>query len=209
MCIEPGQYQTFGFFYFMEFCNKCGSENIILHDIEFMQFFGCYDCGEHGKPYGNKCCNSQDLIHIMVEQSNSSWVRRTACKNCKSVQGKNIPKGTDYQKLPRLTKLKREEYQKNYDRVSNLFWHKVREFLQEKDAIKQLEWRSIYETYIKSDEWRRKTILVRKRDNNICQACLSAPAQAVHHLTYQNLTKEPLFELISVCHACHSNIHNH
>lgn len=198
-----------GLCHFMQVCKKCGSTNIIFQDVEFMQFFGCYDCGENGHPYGNQCCKSEELIEIMVEQSNGSWVRRTACKTCKSVKGKNIPKGADYQSLPHLKKAMRDEYQNNYNRVYNLYFAKFKEFKEEKNRREVFEWKVIYETYLKSEEWRQKTALVRKRDNNICQACLSAPAQAVHHLTYQNVTKEPLFELVSVCHACHSKIHNH
>jgi len=208
MCIEPGQYQTFGFCHFMQVCKKCGSKNIILHDVEFMQFWGCYDCGENGHPYGNQCCKSKELVHIMVEQSNGSWVRRTACKTCKSVQGKNIQKGTDYQKLPTLKKEKREEYQLNYNRVYKLYTAKFNEFHQERARREKLEWKAIYDTYIKSEKWRQKAAMVRKRDNNICQACLSTPAQAVHHITYEHIYNEPLFDLVSICHKCHSSIHN-
>jgi hypothetical protein len=199
-----------GLCYFMQVCNKCGSKNIILEDFEFTQFFGCYDCGEHGKTYGyGVCCKAENLIHIMVEQSNGSWVRKTACKNCKTVKGKAIPKGSDYHTLPHLTKEKRNEYDKNHDRISKLYYERVRRFNEELKIRNQIEWRLIYDTYIKSEKWRQKAAMVKKRDNNICQACLSAPAQAVHHLSYKNLTNEPLFELVSVCHACHSQIHNH
>lgn len=209
MCIEPGQYQTFGFFHFMQVCNKCGSTNIIFEDVEFMQFFRCYDCGENGHPYGNQCCKSEELTEIMVEQSNGSWVRRTACKTCKQVKGNNLKKGADYQSLPHLKKVIRDEYAKNYTRVLKLYIEKCNEFREERIRRDKLEWKAIYDTYIKSEKWKQKAAIVRKRDNNICQACLSAPAQAVHHLTYKNLTDEPLFELVSVCHACHSKIHNH
>lgn len=194
----------------MQLCNKCGSTNIIFQDVEFMQFFGCYDCGANGKPYGyESCCKSQELIHIMFEQSNGSWVRRTACKNCKTVKGKAIAKGNDYNELPYLTNDKYKEYIQNYERVRTLIQGLSLDFIREKQRLDDIKDKNIYHNYLKTDAWKSKAALVRKRDNNICQACLSAPAEEVHHLTYQNIFKEPLFELVSVCHACHSKIHNH
>jgi hypothetical protein len=194
----------------MQVCNKCGSTNIILQDVEFIQFFGCYDCGNRGKTHGDSsCCKKQELVHVRVEQSNGSWTRRLACKNCKKVQGRVMAKGEDYHTLQFITKEKNEEYLNIHERVNHIYYQLINDFTNERARREKLEWKAIYDTYIKSEKWRKKAAIVRKRDNHICQACLSAPAQAVHHLSYKNLTNEPLFELVSVCHACHSQIHNH
>lgn len=66
----------------------------------------------------------------------------------------------------------------------------------------------IYREYYLSDLWKRKRIKVLKRDNHLCQACLTNKATEVHHLTYNNFMDEPLFELISLCHRCHDKIEN-
>ena len=58
---------------------------------------------------------------------------------------------------------------------------------------------------MKSDKWKAIRLKVLKRDNNVCQACLEAPAQDVHHLTYCNIGDELMYELISVCRDCHFN----
>jgi len=54
--------------------------------------------------------------------------------------------------------------------------------------------------------------LVLQRDNHLCQACLSREATQVHHLSYR-LFKEigasAAFELVAICHRCHSKIHPH
>lgn len=63
-----------------------------------------------------------------------------------------------------------------------------------------------YNRYLNSDKWKLKREKVFERDKNLCQACLTNKATQVHHLTYQNIYDEPLFELISVCARCHDKI---
>jgi hypothetical protein len=45
-----------------------------------------------------------------------------------------------------------------------------------------------------------------ERDNYLCQACLTNRAEQIHHLTYNNIYDEPLYELLSVCKRCHIKI---
>ena len=82
-----------------------------------------------------------------------------------------------------------------------------------REANKQLEKANrteFYNEYIKSDKWKAIRLKVLKRDNNLCQACLEAPAQDVHHITYENIGDELMYELLSVCRDCHFNrIHKH
>lgn len=66
--------------------------------------------------------------------------------------------------------------------------------------------RSKYRAYLMSPEWKRKRLMVLKRDNNTCQSCLSRRAIDVHHLTYDHIYNEPLFDLVSVCRDCHESI---
>lgn len=69
-----------------------------------------------------------------------------------------------------------------------------------------LEWWSKYNAYLLTPKWRAKREAVMRRDNGVCQACLSARASDVHHLTYDHLFDEPLFDLIAVCRPCHDRI---
>lgn len=70
-------------------------------------------------------------------------------------------------------------------------------------------WWTEYDDYLQSDSWkarRRERLIL---DNFRCQAVLSGcavSATEVHHLSYQHLGNEPLFELISVCRSCHDQI---
>lgn len=68
------------------------------------------------------------------------------------------------------------------------------------------EWQAAYQSYLNSEKWQKKRELVFKRDDHTCQACLESPAEEVHHLTYEHVGDEPLFDLQSVCSPCHRRI---
>lgn len=71
------------------------------------------------------------------------------------------------------------------------------------------EWRQRYEKYLESPQWESKRQAALKRDRWLCQGCLSRRATQVHHLTYDHLGNELLWELQSVCTECHKIIHPH
>lgn len=64
-----------------------------------------------------------------------------------------------------------------------------------------------YRDYIASDAWRRRADLRLHKDEYICQAglpgCMTAATQ-VHHVTYNHLGCEPIWDLESVCGDCHA-----
>jgi len=68
--------------------------------------------------------------------------------------------------------------------------------------------REAYQAYLKSPEWRRRRDLVMKRCNGVCEGCAAAPAVEVHHLTYEHVQNEFLWELVGVCKACHDRVHD-
>ena len=64
------------------------------------------------------------------------------------------------------------------------------------------------DVYLKSDAWKRKRYVVLKRDNWKCVYC-GEPATQVHHKRYakNNIGKEPIKWLVSVCNPCHDRLH--
>ena len=64
-----------------------------------------------------------------------------------------------------------------------------------------------YSDYLNSPKWKgiRRDVLI--RDKYLCQGCLRNKATQVHHLTYENIYDELMFQLVSVCDACHRKIH--
>ncbi len=66
-------------------------------------------------------------------------------------------------------------------------------------------WDKHYPRYIETDTWRAKRITVLERDGYLC-VC-GANASVVHHKRYDNIGKEPLSDLVSLCKDCHTDIH--
>lgn len=64
-----------------------------------------------------------------------------------------------------------------------------------------------YHSYLNTTEWRRIREAVLIRDGYLCQGCLRARANDVHHRTYNHCRNELMFELVSLCRACHDRIH--
>lgn len=66
-----------------------------------------------------------------------------------------------------------------------------------------------YQEYLKSYKWNALKQKVLRRDNYLCQGCLSETKNLqVHHLTYDRVQNEMCFDLITLCRKCHSFIHN-
>ena len=64
-----------------------------------------------------------------------------------------------------------------------------------------------YAAYLRSDAWKERARRVMLRAGGMCEACLAAPAQHVHHLTYEHVGNELMWELRAVCAGCHERIH--
>lgn len=77
----------------------------------------------------------------------------------------------------------------------------------EMEAEASAQFFSRYSEYLRSPEWIRKRNAVLKRDGYQCQGCLSARATQAHHLTYERVFHEMLFDLIAVCGPCHERLH--
>ncbi len=65
-----------------------------------------------------------------------------------------------------------------------------------------------YHEYMHSEEWRQKRLEVLKRDKFRCQMCGTAKNLRVHHINYEHLgTDAELDDLITLCDACHTKVH--
>ena len=63
-----------------------------------------------------------------------------------------------------------------------------------------------YKTYLQSPAWKGKRKQAMNRDDHRCALCNNS-AENVHHKTYDNIGKEPLDDLTSLCHGCHKEFH--
>lgn len=67
--------------------------------------------------------------------------------------------------------------------------------------------RALYAEYLKSAEWADRRDRVMARAGGVCEGCRERAATEVHHLTYEHITREFLFELVAICGECHARYH--
>ena len=94
--------------------------------------------------------------------------------------------------------------------LQDRYWRQVDQERAMQQRLEADERRRDYDEYLASPEWRAKADLVLARDWYQCQAKLdgcTTTAEHVHHLTYDHLFNEPLFELVAVCRSCHHQLH--
>ncbi|AFO91729.1 hypothetical protein D1822_09875 [Phaeobacter inhibens] len=77
----------------------------------------------------------------------------------------------------------------------------------ERTANLEIEGYANHEEYLASDKWAVKRRAVMERDSQRCQACLTRDATEVHHLTYDRIFEEPMFDLVAICRRCHEKLH--
>lgn len=66
---------------------------------------------------------------------------------------------------------------------------------------------SRYDVYLQSPEWGRRRRLVMQRARGMCEGCGVHRATQVHHLHYQRVGRELLFDLVAICDQCHAVAH--
>ena len=71
------------------------------------------------------------------------------------------------------------------------------------------DWWARYNRHMASEAWRKTRTKVIKRCGGVCEGCAEAPAAQVHHLSYDHMGDELLFELVGLCVACHEKVHHH
>jgi len=69
-----------------------------------------------------------------------------------------------------------------------------------------------YNQYLATPKWQKKAMLIKNRDGNKCLLCGETNSLEVHHLRYDNVDianpgNEPDYDLVTLCHRCHSKFH--
>jgi len=189
-------------------CENCVHEKIV-HKGTFDIFLECQDCLRGCVQNSNECCISPDHIFVNMPRKDGAPTKRQYCKNCFNVSGLvKMDHPLQFKDYPVLTRDDADEKQKiRFDKQQKFFTY-LRDKKQKRFDDQVSEDKQYYnEVYLNSAEWKDKRIRVLNRDKYICQGCLSNKATQVHHLTYERIYKEPLFDLISVCENCHKSIH--
>ena len=198
-----------GFFYFMESCFKCKNEFLDYQDIDFLTIWMCGHCGNSAIVYTYpKCCNKPEMTEIRSETSDGKWQRRNACKTCKSLSGRALRAGDDFNTLPFLSYAKNQEYGSQRQNIYQKAMNASRQYTEDFKRREFLLQKAKYDEYLQTPIWKQKAAIVKERDKHLCQMCLIEKAVDVHHITYERIFNELTSDLISVCRSCHSKIHN-
>ncbi len=100
------------------------------------------------------------------------------------------------------------------DRRSELYeeWRdKRRREYEKQEENERKDRQEKYAAYLKSPQWAALRKKVLDRDKNVCQGCgktCTPFVLEIHHLTYERIFREMLFDLVAVCHTCHDKIHS-
>lgn len=89
----------------------------------------------------------------------------------------------------------------------NARWEADRAEREQTKAEQDREWWARYNTYLNSSAWKTLRERVMRRVAGRCEGCGLNEAVHVHHLTYEHVGQEFLWELRAVCGDCHHRLH--
>ena len=146
-------------------------------------------------------------IEIEIRYKTDSIGRRFYKKQC-LICGNAISGAISLENVSNIDRIKEWDYSlyKDYHTNLNKIFYEIQLAQENERQDKQNRWWEWYNNYLNSPEWREKRERVLERDNYRCRACEDEQATEVHHLTYNHVGSEPLFELVSVCNFCHEMI---
>jgi len=134
--------------------------------------------------------------------SNGSKMLKVQCTRCGELIGDWIP----HHKVPNIESVKPIDDDLRQMFIENA--HQLRqELMNRKRQIDRGEFFDWYQGYLQGAKWQEKRRLVLNRCNGICEGCGKLRATIVHHLSYDNVGDEFLFQLVGLCQDCHGRVH--
>lgn len=160
---------------------------------------GC-ECGSDSARLTKRLAGAAVTVHIQCEKcgrSLSGSLRRAEVYH--------------WQQYPEWDQGLREQYWKQRSAEHQALRDAASQKADEWQAAINRAWDEIRAEYaqwvLTSPDWKAVRRLVMVRANSNCEACLSANADAVHHLTYSYGVLPPAWELRAVCRPCHDRLH--
>lgn len=188
-------------------CNICESK-LVVYKGDYSVNAYCTKCFKiQYISSNNSCCINPKVEPVKFPMRGGGMQIRKQCRNCGDVFGLALKKKDfDINKLNLYDNNRMEEYRKNNFKETEEF-NRIFEEYKAKNYTFEHKFPG-YNEYLASDLWQTKRRLVLERDKYVCQSCIKAKAIQVHHLSYEHVFNEPLFELTSVCIRCHEIITN-
>ena len=149
-------------------------------------------------------CNHPSLRIVWTKYNSSGGEfqrprLRNYCDDCGRILAGDLKHSLANSDTPQLTRdeaMRREQ-----------IWHQYQERLDVERKRQEEQRRDDYEAYLQTQEWAERRQRVLKRANGVCEGCGTAPAEQVHHLTYEHCGNEFLWELVAICRHCHLGVH--
>lgn len=149
------------------------------------------------------CRHTGDHFVVWMDNAAGSRVHRKWCRECDSPFGSIVPSRSVAGAVPAP-----KTTQQLKDRSGKIF-ARMSEFLTQRQTQEADARRSFYESHLRSPKWALIRRGVMERSRGICEGCGFAQATQVHHLTYDRLGDEMLFDLVAICSPCHRKVHGH
>jgi hypothetical protein len=159
--------------------------------------------------------NTFSFLDCMYANVTAKWLPtinglrqlRNQCDDCGRVLANTLPHRLATPDTPEVDQAARSQCHRKCNEEREARWAAECERRQAEWAAGRAEWFDEHNEYLKSPQWWAKRIAVLKRAKGICEGCLSASAEHVHHLSYDHWRDELLWELVAVCRACHERAH--
>lgn len=189
-------------------CPNCEGELKCIEDKVIVKYMKCGNCAHETLEYPeDDCCfykNDEPVLFYRNqndrEEHPENYLVYNQCQSCGRKNGSALKKSlSDKQKLKYFD----YELQANRKVLNNEMYERLSKIRKKITEIKNDTFWDDYVIYLKSEEWKTKRRLVLKRDNYICQSCLTERANEVHHTIGYFRKNEPLFTLVSLCNKCH------
>jgi hypothetical protein len=127
------------------------------------------------------------------------------CGRCAERVGKDT---VDVDRLPWWDEERQKKFWGHREALARREYAEKQADLEREQQERERQWRERYNAHIQSDKWQDLRRRVFARCKRRCEGCGERPAAQVHHLTYDHLGDEFLFELVAVCMSCHERIHD-
>jgi 5-methylcytosine-specific restriction endonuclease McrA len=157
---------------------------------------------EELRAYREQECRHPDMEIRRVTVVGGATQFRMQCQSCGTFQGQAIPHSSVSDVSPHDAALPVRYRQKREDEYSTIIQRHVW-----KQKGRDTAWWQKYKDHLKSPGWKAKRLKVLQRAQGQCEGCAERPANEVHHLTYEHVCEEFLFELVALCSVCHARIH--
>lgn len=149
-----------------------------------------YHCN-HTETELRRRTHSNSTVHFVVQCLRCGTALRSCAKTSKEVHDAHALQ----EQIPDFD-----------ESLKETFYQQARREHTSKRETERAEWFVWYNDYLCSDEWYEKRQAVLKRDGYLCQGCRKQRASEVHHLSYEHVGEEYIFELVSLCTECHGKL---